>query len=261
MTTSHTLITSFNKAGYDQYGKDFLATLKLWPYSINIVVYYEGSNGAAVPVDIDLPSRVRLRDFWEVEHMKEWFDQISHFKLMSGKTEDIEYNINFDARQARKVFMEAHALKTYGGKVFWIDADVITHSKIPETFLDFVLPDDKFCCFLGRDWFYTESGFIGFNADHDVCKLFMTAYTKVFLDGVIFTRPGWHDCWGFDVVREWCGKQDDFNDLAKGIPKTLHPFVNSVLGKYMDHRKGNRKDSRTDKSELVVPRPEAYWNE
>ncbi len=260
MNTSpkHTLITSFNKQGYERYGKDFLESLDFWPENIRVVVYYESSNSQD-PVDFDFPRRVLIHDFWDVEHMEDWFDKIWKFKLMSGGTDDIDYNINFDARQARKVFMQAHAIKTYGGKVFWVDADVITHSSIPKTFLDFVLPDDKLCCYLGRDWFHTESGFIGFNADHESCDLFMKAYKKTYLDGVIFTRPGWHDCWGFDVVREWVGKKEAFNDLAQGLPKTMHPFVNSILGKYMDHRKGTRKDDRTSKDELVVPRPEPYW--
>lgn len=253
----HTLITSFDKDGYEKYGKGFLEGLKHWPEDIRVVVYYEGG----ADIDGAFSTRVEVKNFWEVEHMREWFDKISNFALMSGKTDDVEYNINFDARQVRKVFMEAHALKTYGGKVFWIDADIVTHSPVPKPFLNYLLPHDKFCCYLGRDWFYTESGFIGFNADHQMYKDFINAYTKIFLDGVIFTRPGWHDCWGFDVVREWSSDPHVFVDLVRGLPHTLHPFVNSVLGKYMDHLKGGRKGGKTDVKDLIVPRPEAYWNE
>jgi hypothetical protein len=171
------------------------------------------------------------------------------------------YNIQYDASQARKAFIEADAVAYYGGKVFWIDADVVTHAHVSDTFLDDVLPDNRLCCFLGRDgWFYTESGFIGFNADHDHCSTFMQAYLSIYKSGAIFTQQGWHDCIGFDMVRRVLDPTM-FVNLAAGLPHgTMHPFVNSILGSVMDHRKGKRKKTRSTKEDLVKPRPEPYWN-
>ena len=171
-----------------------------------------------------------------------------------------EYDINFDARMARKAFIQCHGARTLRGKVFWIDADVIAHAPVPDTFLDEVLPDDKMCCFLGRDgWCYTESGFIGFNPDHQACPTFMAAYLGAFTSGAIFTQPGWHDCHGFDMARR-AFDPALFVNLATGLPEgCMHPFVNSVLGRYMDHRKGPRKESRTSREDLLIDRSEAYW--
>jgi hypothetical protein len=167
------------------------------------------------------------------------------FPIMHGIVGN-NYDINFDARQARKVFIEMHALKTYGGKVFWIDADTRTHTHVPEGFLDEVLPDDKFCCFLGRrDWYYTESGFIGFNGDHPIASKFLKNYVSLFLTGTNLTLPGWHDCYGFDAVRtQVFGDSDAFVDLAADLPHgTMHPQANAITGKYMHHLKGPRKDT------------------
>lgn len=189
-------------------------------------------------------------------------EAISNFGVMSGRIGN-RYNINMDARMCRKAFMQAHAIKQFGGKVFWIDADTITHSKVPETFLDDVLPDDKLCCYLGRDWMYTESGFLGFNADHPLCESFMRTYLQIFISGAIFTQPGWHDCYGFDAARKiHRADADAFADLAKDLPEgTMHPFVNTILGAYMDHRKGPRKEGKSTDADLVVARNEPYWKD
>jgi hypothetical protein len=41
---------------------------------------------------------------------------------------------------------------------------------------------------------------------------------------------------------------------------TTHPFINSDLGRYMDHLKGKRKSSgKSRSSDLKTARPEAYW--
>lgn len=166
------------------------------------------------------------------------------FPLMTGVMGD-RYDINFDARMCRKVFIECHACNQFGGKVFWIDADTVLNNEVPEALLDDVLPDDFVNCYLGRDgWYYTESGFIGFNNDHPLTHKFLSAYKGIVEAGVIFTQPGWHDCFAFDAARRLMNKPGYFKNLAEGQPHgTMHPQANSILAKYMYHLKGNRKDT------------------
>jgi hypothetical protein len=219
-----------------------------------LIVYYEGD-------DPD-PG---WRSTSEVDFHDDFMEAINAFAFMSGLWKG-QYNIQHDARQCRKVFFEAHAVKIFGGKVFWMDSDVITHADVPSYFLDSILPDDRLCCYLGRDgWFHTESGFIGFNADHKFCKAFFKMYLEFVLSGANFSQPGWHDCFAFDYCRKAIVGSNPalkryFNDLAEDLPRgVMHPFISSVLGAFMDHRKGPRKDTRSSPSELVVPRREAYW--
>ena len=41
-----------------------------------------------------------------------------------------------------------------------------------------------------------------------------------------------------------------------------HPLINSELGKWMDHMKGDRKfEGHSKKKDLMSERTEAYWNE
>jgi hypothetical protein len=255
-----TVVTSFREEDW-YYAKDCIESFKkFWPSDVKLVVYYEGTH---------------LRDDWkpisEIEHLDNWMRAIAPFQLMSGKLQG-EYDINFDARMCRKVFIQLHAAKEFGGKVFWMDADVITHEKVTHKFLDEVLPDDKLCCYLGRDWnnghrhAHTESGFIGFNTQHPQCDGFLAFYRDVVMSGYIFAQPGWHDCFAFDIARKHVIQAkpsakgwflDHAAHLRAGV---MHPFINSILGSCLDHRKGNRKTTRSPLSDLVKPRKEAYWN-
>lgn len=250
------VVTSFDESGYQRYGKEFVRTfLEFWPKNVRLTVYYEGESEA-----FDLCDGVSWIPIEDVEFYQDFIENI-RFPIMTGTVGD-RYDINFDYRMCRKVLIEMHSLKKYKGKVFWIDGDVITHSKVPDGFLDEVLPDDKFNCHLSRDgWYYTESGFIGFNADHELAKWFYKNYLHAVMSGVIFTQPGWHDCYAFDAVRQLSQKPEAFVNLSQGLPVgTMHPFVNSVLGKFMDHRKGARKGGKSTAADLVIERDEAYWN-
>lgn len=244
-----TVVTSWAPDGYARYGRAFLESFRArWPSKINLLIYVE--DGRSTPP---------YRPISEVAGLADWMDAIRPFPVMSGDVGG-KYAIRYDARMARKPFIEAHACKTFGGKVFWIDADTFTFADVPEGFLDEMLPDDKFCCYLGRDWYYTESGFIGFNAEHPLCRPFFEGYLSAFRSGFVFTLPHWHDCMVFDTIRRAIGHAEAFVDLAAGVPKgTMHPFVNSALGRFMDHRKGKRKGGRSTKADLTVPRSEAYW--
>jgi len=239
-TGGKTLVTSFNTSGYKRYGEKFLKSFRtFWPRQ-KLVVFYEGDFQG-------IPENEYKVSWHPIESVTGWpqFEE-KLFPLMTGKV-GLNYDINFDARMCRKVFIQCHAGQLFGGKVFWIDADTILREEVPDDFLDTVLPDDKFNCYLGRDgWYYTESGFIGFNMNHQLAEHFMAAYKGVVESGVIFGQPGWHACFAFDSVRLGPAKPyaDAFANLAKDVPHgTMHPQAQSILGKYMWHLKGDRKDT------------------
>lgn len=253
--------TSFNWAGYQRYGKNFISSwLEKWPSRVRLTVYYEGDEFD----DHQFEEGISWRPIEEVEFLKDYMDSL-RFPIMHGLVGD-RYDINFDARMARKAFMQVHTARKYGGKVFWIDADVVTKEHVPESFLDDCLPEDALSCYLGRDgWYFTESGFIGFNADHPLASKFFKNYLHVFITGTIFTQApqfdnqgmyaggGWHDCIGYDVTRYIMGNGEEFVNLARNVPKGhMHPFQITAPGKYMWHLKGNRKDTGQLKPEDVV---------
>lgn len=250
------VVTSFNEEGYRRYGKAFIETfLQFWSPNIRLTVYYEGD-------DFPFTPGLSWRPIEEVEFLTDYMGSL-RFPIMHGIIGS-GYDINWDARMGRKAFIQMHAMRKFGGKVFWIDSDTITHAHVPETFLDECLPDDALNCHLGRDgWYYTESGFIGFNGNHPLANKFAKNYLHTFISGTIFTQPGWHDCYAFDAIRKIFGNGEEFVNLAKDLPYgTMHPFVNSKLGAYCDHKKGARKESRsTVEKDLVIKRTEPYWKD
>jgi hypothetical protein len=255
--SKHVVVTSFTEAGYQKYGKNFIEGFrKFMPENVKLVVYYEGTN---------------LRDGWksinEVANLQNWLRVIAPFQLFSGALFD-QYDIRYDARTNRVIFIQNHALRTFKGKVFWMDGDTHFHAPVPESFFDEVLPDDKLCCYLGREgWYDSETGFIGFNYKHPACENFLKIEENTLFSGIIFAQHAWWDMVVFDWSRKCFISQDPllkdaFIDMAADLPRaTMHVYVNSVLGKYFDHLKGNRKGKTSLKEDLIAERPEPYWQE
>ena len=247
------VVTSFNEEGFKKYGQRFIETWQeFWSPKVRLTIYYEGE-------DFPFTSGMSWVPIEEVEFLTDFMEMLK-FPIQHGIVGD-SYDVWFDARHCRKPFMQVHALKKYGGKVFWLDADSITHAHVPETFLDECLPDDKLACHLGRDgWYFTESGFLGINGAHPLAVKFINNYVKYFLSGTFLTnaihgRLCWNDCGGFDAIRTVVFKNhpDIFINLAAGVPQGhMHPFQITAPGKYMNHYKGNRKDTQQLRPEDTV---------
>ena len=251
------IVTTFDESYYQRCGKDFLDTYRqFWPKSIPLTIYYEGDELGKDEENIT------WRYMEEVQYLSHFLETVSRFPFMMGIIGDNRYNIQYDARMCRAAFIQAHHMK-HGGKVLWLDADIVTHSPVPENFIDTLLPDDKLCAYLGRDWWYTETGGLCINADHPAAESFRKLWIEVFNSGVIFSLQGWHDCYGFDLAKKAFGHPELFVDLIEQLKpqRVFHPFVNSIFGAYMDHRKGNRKESRSTRNDLVIERQEPYWQE
>jgi hypothetical protein len=75
----------------------------------------------------------------------------------------------------------------------------------------------------------------------------------------------WHDSFVFEEVRKKVQAKFDgfpyYNISGNLINGEGHPFINSDLGKYFDHLKGDRKDiGKSNKpKDLIVKRNENYW--
>ena len=70
----------------------------------------------------------------------------------------------------------------------------------------------------------------------------------MYKNDTMFNYPEWHDSYLFDVQRKlYRDNRKRTLSQSKSCIQTLkglagHPFINSELGKYMDHMKGDRKD-------------------
>ena len=87
-------------------------------------------------------------------------------------------------------------------------------------------------------------------------------------DRGIFTLDEWHDSFVFGHVLDKYKKKNsnvlDYTDelllLGAKTGGGGHPLINTKLGKWIDHMKGDRKNlGKSKTSDIVVDRAEIYW--
>jgi len=108
------------------------------------------------------------------------------------------------------------------------------------------------------------------NLNHPVCHEFLKEFERVYeeAENGIFLLEEWHDSYVFGNILNRM-KQDFPTVLDYSAEMYLreartggggHPLINSVLGKWMDHMKGVRKEEgRSRSSDIMVNRTEDYW--
>lgn len=236
------VITSFSRQGYEDYGRDFIRTFKtFWPASVRLLCYWEGECPDEVSEGWNLELLEPCKSFLE-RHRDNPIVQgksQSHLSPWGPKARAYGYSYRNDAYKfARKVFAVAHAAREIEiGKLFWIDADVITRSSVPEGLLEVLLPDKTSLCYLARRETHSELGFVGYNLNRPETHDFIKTYEETFAEDRFFNYRYWTDCHVFDALIQ------TLHPRHIAIPHTNrgHPFDYSILGSYMTHLKGPRK--------------------
>jgi len=157
----------------------------------------------------------------------------------------------------------------------WMDADTYVHS--PWTYEDFAaqLPDTSWITYVGRgkgSQTWPECGFYGLNLNHPVCHEFLKEFERVYeeADNGIFLLEEWHDSFVFgnilnNMKLQFPNAHDYSAEMYLKEAKSGgggHPLINGVLGKWIDHMKGGRKDAgKSQRKDIMVNRTEDYWNE
>ena len=249
------------------YSEKMLQSLSMnWDKNVDIYAYYEGN----VPNSID---RVIYRDLNECcpdlvlfkDRHKTNF--AAHGKQDRGphpnnKIKRVGIGFLWDAvRFSHKSYCVFHASSTIDADVvIWLDADTNTFAPISVDFLESLCPIDTYSSYLGRKTTYTECGFVSYNTRYQYHNDFMNCWKNLYDSDEIFNLPEWHDSFLYDVVRR--NFEINYGVKNNNISKTSsgHVFINSDLGKYIDHMKGDRKKTgKSKRSDLVLPRSEDYW--
>jgi hypothetical protein len=148
--------------------------------------------------------------------------------------------------------------------MIWLDADSHTHSPVTLDWLASVCPEDSLASYLGRgEKYHSECGWVAYNLDHPGTREFIQDFVGMYDNDSIFKEREWHDSYIWDVVRKRYQSQHKFFNLNPSVDdKGLagHPFINSELGKFMDHVKGKRKEQGHSKAkEVVLHQDNPYW--
>ena len=282
MSKHITVVTTFHPAGLSKYGQRMIDSFALnIDKRIKLLVYAEDCK----PNNPD-PSRIEILD------AKAALPKLNAFKSTWGHVPKANGDItNEPQRHTRRDWMKEFkwdavrfANKTYAvydacvrskDWCVWMDADTYVHS--PWTYEDFAaqLPDNSWITYVGRgkgSQTWPECGFYGLNLNHPVCHEFLKEFERVYeeADNGIFLLEEWHDSFVFgnilnNMKLQFPNAHDYSAEMYLKEAKSGgggHPLINGVLGKWIDHMKGGRKDAgKSQRKDIMVNRTEDYWNE
>lgn len=279
---SITVVTTFHKQGYEQYGKRMIESfLRNWPAEVKLYVYAEDcvvQESAPNLIVKDLhqasPELVAFKERWK--NVPKANGDVSSDPIRS-KRKDSGKGFKWHAiRFAHKVYSIFSCATECNTKwLMWMDADTFCHSPINSKQLNGLLPGKQELCYLGRKGKYSECGLYAMNMESQSTKDFLTEFQRVYDDaegqGGIFSMIEWHDSFVFDVVRQrfpnlkqydWAASLHDLRPRPGMSSGEGHPLINCEWGAYLDHLKGGRKQlGKSKRDDLKVPRPEPYWQQ
>lgn len=268
MTNKYTLVTTFNADGYALYGQRMIQTfLKNWPDTVNLKVYAEGVAVKETAKNLEVldfeqvsPELISFKTQWK--NIPKANGDVSADPIRS-KRKDSGKGFKWNAiRFAHKVYAIFHAAKYCNTQwLIWVDADMVCHSPITEQNLEKLCQGEL--CFLGRRGKYSECGLYAMNLQQPRIREFLCKFQD-FYDNAetgIFTLAEWHDSFVFDHIRTLVPGLQELDWSSHLIKGEGHPLINSEWGAYLDHLKGQRKDTgHSLKKDLLVKRSEEYWS-
>jgi len=245
-------VTSFSQDGYEKYGRNMIASFmenpipdcQLWVYSDSLLLHDTPETDLVhfFMLDEEMPSQV---DF-ELRHNS----PVCHGKF--GKYYDYRFDaVRFShkpatlAAAANKIdFLEMDQKPEV---LIWFDGDTLFKKPIPHDFLGDRFPIWAHVGHFPRNGNHTEAGVLMFRLGGNVTvRGLLRIFWQVYVEDQVYRLPAWTDCHVLDALIAGGMKEGNIravnlgDDLSFG---TSHPIVNSVWREYVDHLKGDRKDS------------------
>lgn len=264
------LITSFNSSSFLTQGKPFLNYFhKFWPKHIKLSVF---SEDAEIEKNI-INDNVNFFNLFKVNSIHQNFVKSYSKKNILKKMDELNIKSNskffkFDVtRFSFKTFSIITAVRTIKTDyLIWIDTDVVTFDTIPDDFFDKIINLNKEAAlyYLNRgDKYHPECGFMIFNLKHKLIQKFINNWEALYETENIFFLKEWHDSYVFKGLLKTFEKNfsNEFINFSINENKNLgHPFINSVLGDYMDHLKGDRIiHGKSYYRDLNIKKNHPYW--
>jgi hypothetical protein len=280
LARSFSALTTCHADGYEQYGRRMIASFDArWPEEVPLYVYAEGfsppaTGGRVIGRDLlacspELVAFKRRHANNPAAHgklAKRRWQLVVKWHKAKVRLRRVDWGLGFDweaVRFSHKSFSVFHAARHCTSDVlFWLDADLFVFADVPRAFLELLMPADCLVSYLGRPKL-SECGFVGYNLRHPAIRSFLADFEALYTRDTLFSlRRGTNDCYAFDAIRRrYERKGCRTHDIAAGAGREGgHVFVNSVLGRYMDHLKGDRKEAGASYADdLTNERQEGYW--
>ena len=275
-----TVVTTFHQEGLDLYGQRFLDSFaERVDKHIKLLVYAEDCN----PSNPD-SNQITILDQKDVlPKLNTFKERWKNVPKANGKCpwparrpRDHHKEFKWDAvRFANKVYAVFDACERSTDWCVWMDADMYVHNNWSHKEFSKLLPNKSWITYVGRgkgSATWPECGFYGMNLNHPVCHEFLKEFERMYedADNGIFTLEEWHDSFVFGHLLNKMKR--DFPTVTDYTANTIlqtaktggggHPLINTVLGSYIDHLKGDRKNlKKSKKSDITVLRTEEYWRQ
>jgi len=236
------VVTGWSPAGYREYAKACTSTFRqFWPKEVEFVAYTEEPEDCPGIDVLSLSLCEGVDDF-----ISKYIGNptaCGHEPVTGWRQKEIDkgYSYRFDAvKFCRQMFIPEHAALDMadGDILVWLDADVITHKKVP---LDFVpgLLGYKDICYLGRGSKHSEIGFWAVRLS-PITRDFLMSLAQTYRTAEVFKLAEWHSAFVFDAClkayRTVGLKEQDLTPNGRG-----HVWFQSELAFYMDHLKGDQR--------------------
>ena len=274
-----TVVTTFHKPGLDKYGQRFLdsfaqkvdSQIKLLVYAENCKPIVQSNNIIVLDAVESLPKLNKFKQRWKDVPKA---NGIPPADIKARRPRDWHKEFKWHAiRFANKVYAVFNACERSTDWVVWMDADTFVHNEWSYKQFKKLLPDDKWLTYVGRgkgSQTWPECGFYGMNLKHPMCVQFLKEFERFYedADNGIFELEEWHDSFVFGHILNQLRKIDnnvlDYSaDMYLKEAKTGgggHPLINTVLGTWIDHMKGDRKNTgKSLAKDIMVKRTESYW--
>lgn len=264
----YTVVTTFNADGLKEYGQRMIDTFEQhWPAEVDLIVCTENCTPVVSRSNTKIYDLLQLSSPLNAFVERHRNNPLAHGLAGPPEVFDPRKSFRWHAvRFAYKIYaVSLCANYTSSGWLIWLDADTVTHSPIGLSDLDSLCPSDAIIGYLGRgEKYHSECGWVAYNLDRPETRTFIQDLRAMYDTDRIFELEEWHDSYVWDVVRRRYQTQNKFYNLTSTMPKpgrAGHPFINSALGKFMDHLKGSRKqEGRSRPHDLIVARSESYWH-
>ena len=211
------VVTTYNDSLYKKYAFRFFDTYN-WPFEI--VKYNEDENLFSL-----------------VPECEKFVQRNSKREVKGFRWDGVRF--------CYKVYSFTHAiLNEKADGLICMDADSVFHNPINIEFVkEYLHKDDKMMAYLGRVGVYSECGFLYFNLQHPYIKQYAKSVKELYDKDLIYDHREYHDCEAWDSIRKYYEKNYGVKNINITPQHVHHQHAQaiSVLGKYYDHCKGQRK--------------------
>lgn len=224
------IVTTFSKAGYDEYAKFLVDSLiKYLDPDVKVFFYLDD-----MTLD-NLPSNMTVVDFNSA---------VPELKLFRDRNKDRSHtSFLYDGcRFSFKSYAWCHAALTKVSDILiWLDADCELYNPVSSKYLISKLPPEYFTSHLARPS-YTETGFLAWNLKNSFSDEFFTRYKSYYDNDTIYTLPAYTDCHVYDAVVFQMTKEKKISafDLSPPNVSTVKDPLNISFKGYFAHHKGDR---------------------